>query len=139
VGNFCIGRQYSQRFVSGVQPGSQQCDAWNTLRASINPSRTYSRVTIRGSADTTGVTCNGPTANTLCQALRTGDPVASVACNGRNWMVGNCGGVEISANGDMCACTSGYVARPCLNNGNFGGVNGPTCNGAAQAIEVYCE
>ncbi|MBK6534025.1 MAG: hypothetical protein IPF99_31955 [Deltaproteobacteria bacterium] len=130
---------YSQSFATGVTPAAQ-CTAWNTFRASLTG--TYDRVTIRGSLDGVGVSCTGPSANTLCQALRNNTVVSGLSCGGRTWNVGNCAvsgyASEISANGDTCNCSSGYVVRPCIGNLNWGGVNGATCNGAGQTMVVEC-
>jgi len=138
-----VGATWTASFSSGATytTSSTQCTTWNTFRASL--SGTYSKVTISGSASPTGVSCTGTNANTLCQALRTGTAIStSIACDGRNWRVGTCGsGIELSANGDMCQCTSGYVVRPCIaTTSNWGGVNGPTCSGApTQTMTVKCE
>jgi hypothetical protein len=45
----------------------------------------------------------------------------------------------LSANGDICRCSSGYVVRPCIGNQNWGGVNGNTCNAGAQTMRVVCD
>jgi hypothetical protein len=47
--------------------------------------------------------------------------------------------MEVSANGAICGCTAGYVARPCIANANFGGANTATCGGPTQALVVICE
>jgi hypothetical protein len=98
----------------------------------------YVTVTIKGSADPTGVTCAGSEAQQICQALKDGTPL-SLVCAGRTWAVGTCGGVELSAEGSICQCSSsGYVARPCHPGANWGGVNTATCNPPTQTIEVIC-
>src|SRR5678815_6126124 len=70
------------------------CTAWNNFRASLTG--TYSKITLRGSGYSGGVTCGGANANTLCQALRTGSTVTSLACDGNTWNVGECGGTAVS-------------------------------------------
>jgi hypothetical protein len=66
-----------------------------------------------------------------------------VACDGRVWNVGNCGGVELSADGTTsCGCSTsapGYLVRPCEYS--WGGVNTPTCYGygPTQTMTVVCE
>jgi hypothetical protein len=75
----------------------------------------------------------------LCQNLRTGTGTAGVFCGGRFWNIGSCGGsIELSADGDTCSCSSGYIARPCIGNQSWGGVNGPTCGAGTQTITVVC-
>jgi len=133
---------YSDSFTGGVASTSTQCSTWNTFRSSISSTTTYSKVTIRGSRDPIGVSCTGPSANTLCQAVRAGTTLSAIACDGRSWKVGPCNtssSIEISANGDTCSCSSGYIARPCILHRDWGGVSGTTCNAVTQTLEVVCE
>ena len=100
-------------------------------------------VEITGSNDPTGVSCDGPEANTICTALGSGQPVNNLACNGRMWNVGVCGtDLELNAQGNgVCQCSNpGYTVRPCIgvNNANWGGVNTATCGGPTQTINVIC-
>ncbi|RMD99123.1 MAG: hypothetical protein D6812_12175 [Deltaproteobacteria bacterium] len=135
---------YSADFTQGVPSTleSSQCIAWKAYRASLTkPS--YSSVTIRGTFDTTGVTCTGSAADTLCKALKNGQAV-SVNCNGRNWRTGNCAvtgeSIELSAAGSICQCPSpNYIVRPCIGNANWGGANTATCGAPSQTIEVICQ
>ena len=135
---------FSENFVE--QQGSfPQCQNWNSFLGQLTSS-SYSSVTISGTFDTTGVTCNDPAlATQICQAMHNGSPL-SVFCNGRGWNVGNCGGsTELSANGSTCVCDFGYVARPCVgtefgfDNPNWGGVNSSTCFAPSQNITVVCQ
>jgi len=137
---------YSQSFPSGtVDITSSQCTAWQSFTASLSAATTYTSVTIKGSNDSTGVTCTGTNANTLCQALRTQTAVTGIACGGRTWATSSTCTVdgstqmELSANGDQCNCASGYVVRPCIGNNNWGGVAGPTCGAATQTLTVVCQ
>lgn len=137
---------WSDSFTYNISATSTQCTKWNNFRASIQSTTTYSKITIRGSRDTVGVSCAGTSANTLCQALRAGTIISTaISCGGRGWTIGTCGGgLELSANGNTCSCTNGsystgYVARPCIANYNWGGVNGTTCTAPTQTIEVVCE
>ena len=113
------------------------------FRTSIDPARTYTSITLRGSANTAGRTCTGAAANTLCQALRTGASSAtvSVACGGFTWSVGQCyaGQVELDVGGAFCSCASTYTARPCHLDANFGGLNGASCGAANQTLIVNCQ
>jgi hypothetical protein len=144
---------YSQAIPSGVlSTGSTQCVAWHTFLANLTG--TYTSITLKGSNDLVGRTCTGAVANQLCQSLHSAavNPsaptyVTSVACNGHNWTTGNCAvsGKEISLDIDVasCQCSSpGYVARPCIGNENWGGINTNTCsspNPPAQTITVECK
>jgi hypothetical protein len=130
-------RVWVDTFLVNTSNTAGQCNNWNAFRASLASSG-YTSVTIKGSNDMTGVTCTGPNANTLCQALRTGGS-ASVVCNARTWTVGMCGGVEISASG-ACVCTTpAYTVRPCINNLNWGGINTTNCGAPSQAMSVICD
>lgn len=137
-----VGAVFSADFIGG-QAATAQCPAWNTFRSQLTNS-TYTRVTMSGTFDTTGVTCNDPQAATqICRGLHDGTFV-SVFCNGRVWGTGDCGGApELSANGNICSCGFGYVARPCISfgffNPNWGGINTDTCGGPSQNITVTCE
>ena len=118
------------------------CNTWNEFRMSLGAFQNFSFIQIYGSNDMNGVSCQGAAANTLCQALASGQAVNSLACDGRTWNIGNCGsGVEINAQGNgVCACTNpGYTVRPCIGNSNWGGVNTATCGGPNQTIEVVCQ
>jgi hypothetical protein len=86
-------------------------------------------------------------ANTLCQALHSGTTTGGIGCGGRTWEVSTgCGpSLELTADGSFCNCDSGYTVRPCIGNDNWGGVNGPTCNGLpspgnnTQTMTVVCK
>jgi cysteine-rich repeat protein len=119
---------------------ASNCGAWNTFRGQISGNTTYNRIRISGSRSQTGVSCTGAGANTLCQALRSNSTVTVNGCGGRNWRTGGCGGgIELSANGNICGCSSGYVVRPCQGNSNWGGVNGSTCGAGGQTMRVVCD
>jgi len=130
------GVVFSQMFTQN-QSSPSQCTAWNTWRSLLVGN--YTSITIKGSQDNVGVTCTGGGANTLCQALRNNQSVQVLNCNGRNWQTGQCVAIELSADGDTCSCSSGYIARPCINNLNWGGVNGATCGAVSQTITVICQ
>ena len=134
----CVtGVTWSESFTSG-QASPSQCNTWNTFRAALTGS--YTSITIKGSNDMVGATCTGAQANTLCQALHNNQSVNVGSCNGRTWATGNCGpGLELTATGTICSCNSGYTARPCIANLNWGGVNGVTCSAANQTITVICQ
>jgi len=127
---------YSEAFTEGV-PAAPQCLSWDTFRTGLADNN-YTRITIRGSNDPTGITCVGQEARQICQALKTGSP-AAVVCGSRVWRVGTCGGVELSAEGTICQCQDpGYVVRPCHPEASWGAVNSATCSPPTQTIEVVC-
>jgi len=132
------GATYSQGFTQNATANAQ-CGAWQTFEASLTGS--YSSIQVSGSQDPTGFTCLGAAANQICQAIHTKAPV-SVACAGRTWRVSTgcgTGEVELSLDGDVCACSSGYILRPCIGNLNWGGINGNTCGAVSQTMTVSCK
>ena len=138
-GTCVAGVTFSQQFTYNLV-ASSQCTAWQSFTASLTG--TYTSVTLSGSNDTTGRTCTGATANTLCQAIHNNTSVAAVSCNGHTWAVGTCGdGNELSADGTICACeTPGYTVRPCIGTDqNWGGIATQTCTSATQTITVTCQ
>jgi hypothetical protein len=132
---------YSEAFTGG-SIASTQCTAWNTFRSSL--SGTYSSITISGSYDTTGRTCTGTGANTLCQALHNATTVSNLSCGSYTWNVDStCGnGVEITADGLTCSCTPNpdYSVRPCIGTtANWGAINTAPCSPPSQTITVTCQ
>jgi len=135
------GPIFSREFISYQSP-YEQCSGWNDFRNQLTGS-TYNSVTMSGTFDLSGVTCNVPAAATqICRALHNGTSL-SVACNGRVWNVGGCNGISLSADGTTsCGCNysgAGYLVQPCSYA--WGGVNTPTCYGYApsQTMAVVCE
>ncbi|MEZ4444207.1 MAG: hypothetical protein R3B72_34360 [Polyangiaceae bacterium] len=142
----CAKEEYSQNFPTGTIPiTSQQCIDWGTFIGQLTGS--FTAVTIRGSNDMVGATCNVPSlATQLCNALNTSTIVSNISCNGRIWNVGDCSvstgqPFEINAraaSGDCSCDSSAYTVRPCIGNNNWGGINGPACSAATQTMEVIC-
>jgi hypothetical protein len=91
-----------------------------------------------GSLSGTGVSLtSAATVYSIVYALRTSTAYGPVTMNGRSWAVGSCGsGYELSANGVVCYCSTGYDLRPCIGNSNWGGINGNTCGASTQTMEV---
>jgi hypothetical protein len=130
---------FTDSFTQNQTP-TTQCTDWQTFHAKLTG--TYSSVTLSGSNDTTGRTCTGTNANTICQALHNQTTVAALSCGGYTWNVytGCNGDVELSADGTTCGCpTTGYDVRPCIANSNWGGINTATCTGPSQTITVTCK
>jgi hypothetical protein len=138
-----LGVTYTGSFVGGGTP-TTQCTDFETFRASISASKTYSTITIKSNLDTTGSSCTGADANTICQALRTGT-ATTAPCGGKTWRVGTCGssgsttGWEVTNSSGICTCDTGWCVRPCIGNNNWGGSNGPTCSAPTQTLIVVCE
>jgi hypothetical protein len=138
-GGKCVSAvTFSQAFTT-LQIATSQCTAWTTFRSQLTG--TYSSITISGTNDTTGRTCTGTNANTLCQALHN-NTATSVTCGSYTWHTDQCtGGLELTADNSTCTCANpGYNVRPCLNtNGDWGGVNTASCSAPSQTITVTCQ
>jgi hypothetical protein len=95
-------------------------------------------LTLSGSFDSTGVTVYDSTViNNIAQALHTSTLYGPVTSNYVSWAVGLCGsGYELSANGAICTCSTGYDVRPCQGTANYGGINSASCFGASQTMTV---
>src|SRR5690606_27638245 len=68
--NNCIsnGIFWAEMFT-GNQNSAMQCQTWNTFRTQLQGFNNFTHIAIWGSNDPQGVSCNGPQANQLCQAL----------------------------------------------------------------------
>jgi prepilin-type processing-associated H-X9-DG protein len=115
--------------------------ARNDFRINQLTNGSYSSISMNGTFDTTGVTCNTPSAATqICNALHNGN-VTAVFCDGHTWFVGGCGsGLELNVDFAACFCTSTPTVRPCEGFGDWGGIGTTTCFGApSQTITVVCQ
>ncbi len=135
---------YNQAFQGGVIP-TTQCIAWDAYRATLLGSYNYTGFTIRGSQNSTGISCTDPVvAAAVANALRSGTAYTG-SSDGQTWYVGvgcdvgtpSCGTVSVElANQGLCSCSPGYSIRPQIGNSNWGGVGGNTCGAIDQTIEV---
>ncbi|HEX4420742.1 MAG TPA: hypothetical protein VH165_22660 [Kofleriaceae bacterium] len=120
---------------------TNQCNSWNDFLNNQVVDNSYSRVTMSGTFDLTGITCNDPASATqICQAIHQGNS-ASVSCGGHTWNVGQCGGTELSIDIGTCFCSFGaeHTVRPCTGFDDWGGVNTETCDGPSQTMTVACQ
>ena len=134
------GTVFSEDFFQ-FQSAPTQCNRWNDFLGNQLVDGSYGSVTMSGTFDRTGVTCNDPAAATqICQALHHGN-FTSVFCGGHAWNVGQCNGTELSVDTGVCFCSFGAVhtVRPCIGGSSWGGVNTDTCSGPTQNITVICE
>ncbi|HET8947536.1 MAG TPA: hypothetical protein VFQ07_11190, partial [Candidatus Polarisedimenticolia bacterium] len=141
AGGQCVP-QFTGNFVNGAASPSQ-CTDWQSFATRINAGATYSLVVVKGTFDPVGISCSGASANTLCQAIRTGTATGAIACDGHTWLVdlpcGPAGSIELTATGGTCTCTTGYAVRPCVGNPNWGGVGTATCSAPSQTMTVICQ
>lgn len=78
------GAVFSEDFVQ-FEPAPAQCNSWNDFVSNQLTERSYSRVTLSGTFNITGFTCNDPSlATQICQALHTGGLINGWFCSGRS-------------------------------------------------------
>jgi len=136
---------YSESFTGGSAycTGNPQVDNWVQFLADL-PSGADS-ITISGSLDPTGFTCNDPDkVATILNNLKN-DVVSTVDCGSTVWSIGHCGNcgspIELSVGTSIpsiCSCPSSGVAtlRPAIGNNNWGGINGDTCGASSQTLSL---
>jgi hypothetical protein len=95
-------------------------------------------LTLSGSVNPVGVTVIDPVViGYIVLALSRSTAYGPATSNSRSWAVGVCGSeYELSASGAVCSCATGYDIRPCIENSNWGRINGATCGGVTQIIIV---
>lgn len=143
---------YSETFTNGTSycPSTPQYDNWGIFRSKLDTTtKKFRKVTVKGSNNTTGVTCSDPDiTRKIAHALRTNSTL-SIVCDGKTWLVttgsncvGGCGtsndATELVVDFNFpCQCaTTGFIFRPCIGNSNWGGINGATCFAPTQTMEV---
>jgi hypothetical protein len=134
---------YSEAF-SIDEDTVRQCAAWKTFRSSLTD-RSYSKLTMSGSHDPTGITLTNPAYVTaFAQALRTGVSYGPVTSDGYSWILTDLSDqyyyddvydMELTATGVPVDCTTGYTIRPCFAE-VWGGINGDTCRAPNQTITI---
>ncbi len=142
TGNNATSIVYNQSFIGGSIP-TTQCTAWDAFRATLSGTYNYIGFTIKGSMNTTGISCTDPVvASAVAHAMRTGTAYTGTS-DGQTWTVGigctsgPCGTVAVElSNIGACTCASGYSVRPSINNSNWGGIDGNTCGAVSQTLEV---
>ncbi|MEW6470068.1 MAG: T9SS type A sorting domain-containing protein [Bacteroidota bacterium] len=142
---------WTDTFINNLPASSTQTAAWTAFTASLVP-QTYTKVTISGSFDPTGVSCTDTAvATALANALYTNtDYISPVSCSGYIWH--NCathgflGQVWLNPPNacDGSNCPNGYIIRPAISqvypgNVNWGGVNTLTCGAPSQRMTLIFE
>ncbi|MBK5285526.1 MAG: hypothetical protein JJE25_08975, partial [Bacteroidia bacterium] len=121
---------WSDNFIAGVPGTATQCTSWMNFAAQLTP-QNYTKVTLKGSNDPVGVYIDDPAVVAQIAAAMLGGTNGTWTSNGRTWHVNaTCGaGLELGADENSCTCYNpGYEIRPCINNGNWGGIGGGTCS-----------
>ena len=131
---------FKAQFTSGVTTTAELKQQWLDFQARLVDfqahGRTFDRVTIRGSEDPVGLTCTGDTANTI--ATNVGNRTTyNVDCDGNTWDMSGASWYGVGAQGSYGSCLNpGYIIRPDITNVNWGGINGATCSGVTQTMEI---
>lgn len=129
---------YSKAFVANQTP-TQQCTDWKAYIAGLG--NNYTAVTISGTNDMTGYTCNVPSiVNNLAQALKNVTSYGAM-CNGHYWS--NCNRyndelwVDAPSLCDTGNCPNpGYMMRICFGGSFFGGIKTATCPPPSQTMTL---
>jgi len=143
VNSMCVvvqGTSYSDTFTMGQTPTMQQCTNFTNFAAGL--ANNYTTMTISGTFDNIGITCNNPAiVQAFAAALKNNTGYISPACNGHTWAMCNTNADKIwldapsLCNGGDCP-SPGYIIRPCIGNLNWGGVNTATCSAPTQVMTI---
>ncbi len=138
--NTSISVTFEESFTNG-QMASAQCTVWNTWRGNLTA--TFSKMTVYGTFNTTGISCTDATVvNNFAAALKNNTKYTA-ACDGNTWSLCDRYTGELWLNPPSeCSgsnCPNGYIVCPCIGNNNWGGVNTATCGGATQTMGVRFE
>ncbi len=122
-----------------------ECTAWHDFSDQLSPDKSYKSVLFKGSENETGLFLDDPVGATeLAAAVYTKKDTAFTV-NGQFWRVHVYQGsswVSASSLGNSFPaeeCINGpefFAVRACLENGNFGGISGLTCNPPSQRIDL---
>lgn len=128
---------------SAVFPGVQTtiCNQWKAFIATLGSG--YSQMTLNGTADPVGVTCNIPAqVDSFASALKNVTSYTTPSCGGHVWSTCNRDFGELwidppsQCSGNNCP-NPGRILRACFSASNFNALNGPTCGGApSQTITL---
>lgn len=133
------GTVFSGSFLQ-FEDAPQACNDWHDFLFNQLTNGSYSSISMNGTFDTTGVTCNTPSAATqICNALHN-EISTAVFCDGHTWFTGFCGtDLELNVDFGVCFCTSFPTVRPCEGFGDWGGIGTTTCGGPSQTMTVVCQ
>jgi hypothetical protein len=144
VGAFAQTATWTDSFVQGATPTTDQCQNWNSFRAGL-ALKNFASVSLSGTFDEVGMTISDPVAATeLAQLLSSGAP-GTVISGGHTWTVGTCGtslcgglSITLSVDGssDACNCSDTYAIRPNSSGNQWGGINTVSCNAPSQTMRL---
>lgn len=130
---------YTQSFIQNVTPNAQ-CIAWNSFVSQLDPTRSYSSITISGTASSDIFQLNvGLDATRIVQALHRGNTSPWVSVGNLSWIANYCGtGIEVnSPNLWICSCGLSSFRNalyPCAYMDDWGGLNSSLCYSPSQTI-----
>ena len=131
---------YTDNFVNG-QSANAQCTHWQQWISGL--ANSYSAMTISGTNDSVGITCNNAQITTLMAAALKNVTAYTATCNGHVWSNCNRYNDELwldppsQCSGNNCP-SPGYIMRACIGNGNpnWGGIKTATCGGPNQTMTL---
>lgn len=135
---------FSEEF-SNPDNDVSECTAWNTFSAELDADKNYLSVLIKGSENETGLLLDNPERATELAAAIHDSQEISFTADGQFWTTYLYqGSVWVSASSigtshSAGSCINGaeyFTVRACLENGNFGGISGLTCNAPTQRIDL---
>ena len=140
---------WSQSFTSGVSSTKTgtQCTSLKTFISNM-PSNNVESIRVYGSNQQTGYSCNDIAKNTQIINYLKNEQIGSVQCNGYYWHAGDCStnddyAAELKVDSDVseyCRCLTKssnlFIARPCIGNNNWGGLNTATCTPPSQTLSI---
>ena len=119
------------------------CTQFQTFMSQLGSG--YSQVTLSGSADPVGVTCNIPAqVDALAAAMKNISSYTTISCNGHVWS--NCARTgpthdelwidpPAQCSGSNCP-SPGRILRPCFGFAGYSALQGATCGATAQTITL---
>ena len=133
-----VKNAYTYSGVANALPTPAQIAAWQSWRASLLSTYSYTSFNLKGTFDTVGRTLtNNADILQIVNALRMGSN-NYVYSNGNEWEVSSyClapGAVELSADGYGCGSCGDYRLSPQSGTINWGGVNVNSCTPTTQSI-----
>jgi hypothetical protein len=144
IGGVCKSGPPPVTFTASF-PGTPSviCSQFQTFMSQLGSG--YSTMTLSGSADPIGVTCNIPAqVDAFAAALKNISSYTTVSCNGHVWS--NCARtgpthdeiwIDPPAQCDLNNCPNpGRILRACFGSAGYSALQGKTCGAVAQTITL---
>lgn len=138
---------WSDTFTNSINYGSSKMALWNNFRNDLDTSLNYSKITISGTYDPTGISCTDPViVKNIAKAIAANTNLNITSCDGNVWHICHWGGdyfdfwINAPSNCDGSNCPDpGYIIRPGIGNVNWGGINTATCWAPSQRMNIVFE